>query len=133
MSISPESNSGSKHRPLGWMSSNKGVQCALPPIARLITSLTKSESSVCFVRFAMEDCLDLAIRTEGATGSDAPTIDSHPAPFRHKNPLKIPIKLNLSANFEKKLQKSCIFLQKYLRNSKISCNFAAFLQIRHLK
>ena len=34
---------------------------------------------VCFVRFAMEDCLDLAIRTEGAAGSVAPTIDVYPA------------------------------------------------------
>ena len=32
-----------------------------------------------FVHCAMEDCLDLAIRTEGAAGSDAPTIDKYPA------------------------------------------------------
>ena len=28
----------------------------------------------------MEKCLDLALRTEGAAGSDAPTIDNYPAP-----------------------------------------------------
>ena len=27
----------------------------------------------------MEKCLDLALRTEGAAGSDAPTIDNYPA------------------------------------------------------
>lgn len=32
--ISPEFNSGSKHRSLCRMPSNKGVQCALLPIAR---------------------------------------------------------------------------------------------------
>ena len=38
---------------------------------------------VCFVNFAMENCLDLAIRTEGAAGSVAPTIDNYPAIFTH--------------------------------------------------
>ena len=34
LSIIPEFNPESKHRSLGWMPSNKGVQCALLPIAR---------------------------------------------------------------------------------------------------
>lgn len=35
------------------------------------------------------------------------------------------------AYFVEKLQKSAFFFEKYLHNSKISCNFAAILQIKH--
>ena len=38
-----------------------------------------TSTTVAYVHYAMENCLDLAIRTEGAVGNVAPTIDKNAA------------------------------------------------------
>ena len=46
--------------------------CGVPKIFLIFG---ESGGTSCFLRFSMENCLDLAIRTEGAAGSVAPTIE----------------------------------------------------------
>ena len=97
--ISPESNSGSKHRSLGWMPSNN---------AYIVWHLLYPKSFIHLPKY-------------------------YSAPSRHQNPFGNTYKIEFKCQICKNFTKKCIFLQKYLHSSKISCNFATFLQIWHLK
>lgn len=97
--ISPEFNSGSKRRSLGWMPSNN---------AYIVWHLLYPKSFIHLPKY-------------------------YSAPSRHQNPFGNTYKIEFMCQICKNITKISIFLQKYLHNSKISCNFAKKIQIRHLK